>query len=89
MEEGTDEDLNENSMFEKAGGKENIDEVTVDELRDMIQDAIRAVMGGEEGVSGEEEMDMDVDLGGEDEMDMDMDLEAGEEEETEEKPKKK
>jgi hypothetical protein len=87
MEEGTDEDLNENSMFEKAGGKENIDEVTVDELRDMIQDAIRAVMGGEAGVSGEEEMDMDVDLGGEDEMDMD--LEAGEEEETEEKPKKK
>ena len=89
MEEGTDEDLNENSMFEKAGGKENIDEVTVDELRDMIQDAIRAVMGGEAGVSGEEEMDMDVDMGGEDEMDMDMDLEAGEEEETEEKPKKK
>jgi len=89
MEEGTDEDLNENSMFEKAGGKENIDEVTVDELRDMIQDAIRAVMGGEAGVSGEEEMDMDVDMGGEDEIDMDMDLEAGEEEETEEKPKKK
>jgi hypothetical protein len=89
MEEGTDEDLNENSMFEKAGGKENIDEVTVDELRDMIQDAIRAVMGGEAGVSGEEEMDMDVDMGGEGEMDMDMDLEAGEEEETEEKPKKK
>ena len=89
MEEGTDEDLNENSMFEKAGGKENIDEVTVDELRDMIQDAIRAVMGGEAGVSGEEEIDMDVDMGGEDEMDMGMDLEAGEEEETEEKPKKK
>ena len=69
MEEGKDEELNENTMFEKASGKENIDEVTVDELRDMIQDAIRAVMGGEEGVSGEE-MDMDM----EDDVVMESDL---------------
>jgi hypothetical protein len=57
MEEGTDEDLNENSMFEKASGGESIDEVTVDELRDMIQDAIRAVMGGAEG---DDEFNLDI-----------------------------
>ena len=78
MEEGKDEDLNENTMFEKASGKENIDEVTVDELRDMIQDAIRAVMGGEEGVSGEE-MDFTMD----DETGEDSEHEAGETEEFE------
>lgn len=89
MEEGKDE-LEENTMFEKASGKENIDEVTVDELRDMIQDAIRAVMGGEAGAAGDEEMDMD-------DMDVNMDDEEGGEEEEfdldvedeEEKPKKK
>ena len=91
MEEGKDEDLNENTMFEKASGKENIDEVTVDELRDMIQDAIRAVMGGEEGVSGEEmdmdmDMDMDTEEGGEEE-DLDIDLDS--EEETPKKKSKK
>ena len=78
MEEGKDKDLNENTMFEKASGKENIDEVTVDELRDMIQDAIRAVMGGEEGVSGEE-MDFTMD----DETGEDSEHEAGETEEFE------
>ena len=86
VEEGTDEDLNENSMFEKASGGESIDEVTVDELRDMIQDAIRAVMGGEAGAAGDEEMDMDMDMGGaegDDEFNLDI------EDETEEKPKKK
>ena len=88
IEEGTDEDLNENSMFEKASGGESIDEVTVDELRDMIQDAIRAVMGGEAGAAGDEEadMDMDMDMGGaegDDEFNLDI------EDETEEKPKKK
>ena len=89
MEEGTDEDLNENSMFEKASGGESIDEVTVDELRDMIQDAIRAVMGGEAGAAGDEEMGMDMtdmDMGGaegDDEFNLDI------EDETEEKPKKK
>ena len=89
VEEGTDEDLNENSMFEKASGGESIDEVTVDELRDMIQDAIRAVMGGEAGAAGDEEMGMDMtdmDMGGaegDDEFNLDI------EDETEEKPKKK
>ena len=92
MEEGTDEDLNENSMFEKASGGESIDEVTVDELRDMIQDAIRAVMGGEAGAAGDEEMGMDMtdmDMGGaegDDEFNLDIEDET---EETEEKPKKK
>ena len=89
MEEGTDGDLNENSMFEKASGGESIDEVTVDELRDMIQDAIRAVMGGEAGAAGDEEMDMDMDMGGaegDDEFNLDIEDET---EETEEKPKKK
>ena len=77
-EEEMRDDLNENTMFEKASGKENIDEVTVDELRDMIQDAIRAVMGGEEGVSGEE-MDFTMD----DETGEDSEHEAGETEEFE------
>jgi hypothetical protein len=79
-------------MFEKASGGESIDEVTVDELRDMIQDAIRAVMGGEAGAAGDEEMDMDMtdmDMGGaegDDEFNLDIEDET---EETEEKPKKK
>lgn len=80
------EELEENTMFEKASGGESIDEVTVDELRDMIQDAIRAVMGGEAGAAGDEETDMDMtdmDAGGDDEFDLDI------EDETEEKPKKK
>lgn len=85
IEEGKEE-LEENTMFEKASGGESIDEVTVDELRDMIQDAIRAVMGGEAGAAGDEETDMDMtdmDAGGDDEFDLDI------EDETEEKPKKK
>lgn len=89
MEEGKEE-LEENTMFEKASGGESIDEVTVDELRDMIQDAIRAVMGGEAGAAGDEEADIDMtdmDAGGDDEFDLDIEDET--EEETEEKPKKK
>lgn len=85
IEEGKEE-LEENTMFEKASGGESIDEVTVDELRDMIQDAIRAVMGGEAGAAGDEETDMDMtdmDAGDDDEFDLDI------EDETEEKPKKK
>ena len=91
MEEGKEE-LEENTMFEKASGGESIDEVTVDELRDMIQDAIRAVMGGEAGAAGDEEMDMDMTdmvMGGDegdDEFNLDIEDET---EETEEKPKKK
>ena len=58
-------DLNENEdLEEKASKDEDISEVTVDELRDMIQDAIRDVMGGEgEEAAGEEEMDLDMDMG--------------------------
>lgn len=66
-EDGMD-DLNENEdLEEKASKDEDISEVTVDELRDMIQDAIRDVMGGEGEAAGEEEMKLD--------MDMDMDME--------------
>jgi hypothetical protein len=85
MEEGKDEDLNENSMFEKASGGESIDEVTVDELRDMIQDAIRAVMGGEAGAAGDEDMDVDLDMDAEGGDEFNLDIE----DETEEMPKKK
>lgn len=88
--EGDDEDLFENTMFEKASGSESIDEVTVDELRDMIQDAIRAVMGGEEGSAGEEEMSLDMgaeEEGDEDEEDFNLDM--SDEEGEEKKPKKK
>ena len=62
-------DLNENEdLEEKASKDEDISEVTVDELRDMIQDAIRDVMGGEGAeATGEDEMNLD--------MDMDMDME--------------
>lgn len=62
-------DLNENEdLEEKASKDEDISEVTVDELRDMIQDAIRDVMGGEGAdAAGEDEMNLD--------MDMDMDME--------------
>jgi hypothetical protein len=64
-------DLNENEdLEEKASKDEDISEVTVDELRDMIQDAIRDVMGGEGAdAAGEDEMNLDMD------MDMDMDME--------------
>jgi len=69
-----DEDLEEKELNEsedleeKASKDEDISEVTVDELRDMIQDAIRDVMGDEgEEAAGEEEMDLG--------MDMDMDME--------------
>jgi len=62
-------DLNENEdLEEKASKDEDISEVTVDELRDMIQDAIRDVMGSEGAdAAGEDEMNLD--------MDMDMDME--------------
>jgi hypothetical protein len=62
-------DLNENEdLEEKASKDEDISEVTVDELRDMIQDAIRDVMGGEGAeATGEDEINLD--------MDMDMDME--------------
>ena len=64
-DEDSEMDLNENEdLEEKASKDEDISEVTVDELRDMIQDAIRDVMGGEgEEAAGEEEMDLDMDMG--------------------------
>ncbi len=88
--EGDDEDLFENTMFEKASGEESIDAITIDELRDVIQDAIRMAMGGEDGSAGEEEMSLDMgdeekDGKGEEDFNLDLDAEADEEE----KPKKK
>lgn len=80
-EDGMD-DLNENEdLEEKASKDEDISEVTVDELRDMIQDAIRDVMGGEGEAAGEEEMNLD--------MDMDMDMEEPAEDESGEDTKSK
>jgi hypothetical protein len=68
-EDGEMDDLNENEdLDEKASKDEDISEVTVDELRDMIQDAIRDVMGGEGAeATGEDEINLD--------MDMNMDME--------------
>jgi len=90
-DEDLEEDLYENFIDEKASGEETIDEVTVDELRDMIQDAIKAVMGGEEGSAGEEEMTMDTEEeGGEGDEELDFTLDTEEEGgEEKEKPKKK
>ena len=64
-EDSEEKELNESEdLEEKASKDEDISEVTVDELRDMIQDAIRDVMGGEgEETAGEEEMDLDMDMG--------------------------
>ena len=64
-EDSEEKELNESEdLEEKASKDEDISEVTVDELRDMIQDAIRDVMGGEgEEAAGEEEMDLDMDMG--------------------------
>jgi hypothetical protein len=89
LEEG-DEEMNENTMFEKATGDEEISEVTVDELRDMIQDAIKAALGDAEGGKAEMDMDMgmDMEMDGEEDgedFDLDIDMDA---EEKEEKPKK-
>jgi hypothetical protein len=97
LEEGEEEEINENTMFEKATGDEGIGEITVDEMREMIQDAIKAALG-DAGNGGDEEMDMgmDLDMGDEGEsedmdLDIDMGAEDGEDEEgkDEEKPKKK
>lgn len=76
-------DLNENEdLKEKASKDEDISEVTVDELRDMIQDAIRDVMGSEGAdAAGEDEINLD--------MDMDMDMEEPAEDESGEDTKSK
>ena len=95
LEEGEDEEINENTMFEKATGDEGIGEITVDEMREMIQDAIKAALG-DAGNGGDEEMDMDMDLDMGDEgesedmdLDIDMDSEEGEGEDEEGKDEKK
>jgi hypothetical protein len=89
-----------NEMFdmenEAATGTEGIGEVTVDELRNIIRDELAAAgLGEEEGMEGEEEMDMDFNLGdeegGEVEAEETETEEEGEEEgeEKEKKSKKK
>jgi hypothetical protein len=84
-EDGEMDDLNENEdLEEKASKDEDISEVTVDELRDMIQDAIRDVMGGEgTEAAGEDEMNLDMDL------DMSAEDEPGHEDTESEKEKEK
>ena len=71
MEEGEneeDEDLNENTMFEKASNDEEIKDVTVEELRDLIRDAIKAAMGDAGMDSEDEDMEtIDLDMDSEEE----------------------
>ena len=96
MEEGEkeeDEDLNENTMFEKASNDEEIKDVTVEELRDLIRDAIKAAMGDAEMDSEEEDMetidlDTDSEEGSEEEMDIDLDMDSEEEDKDSKKKSK-
>ena len=91
MEEGKkeDEDLKENTMFEKASADEEIKDVTVEELRDLIRDAIKAAMG-DSGMDSDEGMEtIDLDMDSEDEMDIDLDMDSEEEDkDSKKKPKK-
>jgi hypothetical protein len=91
MEEGKkeDEDLKENTMFEKASADEEIKDVTVEELRDLIRDAIKAAMG-DSGMDSDEDMEtIDLDMDSEDEMDIDLDMDSEEEDkDSKKKPKK-
>ena len=97
MEEGKkeeDEDLKENTMFEKASNDEEIKDVTVEELRDLIRDAIKAAMGDAEMGSEDEDMetidlDMDSEEGSEEEMDIDLDMDSEEEDKDSKKKSKK
>jgi hypothetical protein len=95
MEEGKkeDEDLKENTMFEKASNDEEIKDVTVEELRDLIRDAIKAAMGDAEMGAGEDmetiDLGMDSEEGSEEEMDIDLDMDSEEEDKDSKKKSKK
>lgn len=91
MEEGKkeDEDLKENTMFEKASADEEIKDVTVEELRDLIRDAIKAAMGDAEMGSDEDMETIDLDMDSEEEMDIDLDMDSEEEDKDSEKKSKK
>ena len=87
-----EEELYENTMFEKASADEEIKDVTVEELRDLIRDAIKAAMGDAEMGSDEdmETIDLDMDSEGSDEdMDIDLDMDSEEEDKDSEKKSKK
>jgi hypothetical protein len=84
-----EEELYENTMFEKASADEEIKDVTVEELRDLIRDAIKAAMG-DSGMDSDEDMEtIDLDMDSEDEMDIDLDMDSEEEDkDSKKKPKK-
>lgn len=86
------EEIYENTMFEKASADEEIKDVTVEELRDLIRDAIQAAMG-DSGMGSEEDMetiDLDMDSEGSDEeMDIDLDMDSEEEDKDSKKKSKK
>ena len=89
-----EEELYENTMFEKASNDEEIKDVTVEELRDLIRDAIKAAMGDAEMGSEDEDMetidlDMDSEEGSEEEMDIDLDMDSEEEDKDSKKKSKK
>ena len=87
-----EEELYENTMFEKASADEEIKDVTVEELRDLIRDAIKAAMGDAEMGSDEdmETIDLDMDSEGSDEdMDIDLDMDSEEEDKDSKKKSKK
>ena len=62
-----EEELYENTMFEKASADEEIKDVTVEELRDLIRDAIKAAMGDAEMGSDEDMETIDLDMDSEEE----------------------
>jgi hypothetical protein len=84
-----EEELYENTMFEKASADEEIKDVTVEELRDLIRDAIKAAMGDAEMGSDEDMETIDLDMDSEEEMDIDLDMDSEEEDKDSEKKSKK
>jgi hypothetical protein len=76
-------------MFEKASADEEIKDVTVEELRDLIRDAIKAAMGDAEMGSDEDMETIDLDMDSEEEMDIDLDMDSEEEDKDSEKKSKK
>ena len=84
-----EEELSENTMFEKASADEEIKDVTVEELRDLIRDAIKAAMGDAEMGSDEDMETIDLDMDSEEEMDIDLDMDSEEEDKDSKKKSKK
>lgn len=88
-----EEELYENTMFEKASADEEIKDVTVEELRDLIRDAIQAAMGDAGSDAGDDMESIDLDMGGdadaEDDLDIDLDMDMDLDDEGEDEDKAK